>query len=119
MFGVQTVITNCIFIDNSSQDLAGAIYNGSNAHADIANSTFVGNNAAIGGAIVNYGYSELALTSCILWDNSDNDGSVESSQIHLPHCSIVEKCVYKVVPVVIPFLAVLLADKRMRWFYTR
>ena len=72
-------ITNCIFSGNSAVT-GGAIYN-YEGYPGIVNCTFSGNRASdeCGGVLDLEGIS--AFKNCILWANTDKDGSDESAQI--------------------------------------
>ena len=72
-------ITNCIFTGNSAVT-GGAIYN-YEGYPGIANCTFSGNRASdeCGGVFDLDGISNFE--NCILWANTDKDGSDESAQI--------------------------------------
>jgi parallel beta helix pectate lyase-like protein/List-Bact-rpt repeat protein len=84
-------VTNCIFIANHSVlQGGGAIANiyddtHSNGIPIITNCTFVANQAVghpdnVGGGIYN-SYCNPIISNCILWDNADNSGSIQSAQI--------------------------------------
>jgi len=101
------LLINCTFTANSADD-GGAIYNESASNPTLVNCTFAGNlcrknGAAIanrlssitavnctfvgnsagktGGGIYNK-HASATLTNCILWENTDRDDTVLSSQIH-------------------------------------
>jgi hypothetical protein len=87
------ILVNCIFTENSADSIGGGVRNGFYTRATLINCTFTFNSAGTyGGAIywdpgpgpppicsVTRG---LIITNCILWDNSDSSGSVESAQIY-------------------------------------
>ncbi|MHC4641230.1 MAG: right-handed parallel beta-helix repeat-containing protein [Planctomycetota bacterium] len=93
-------LINCIFSGNSAFYGAGAI-NGSNGNyvgntLTLINCTFAENSVdstyGRGGGIHGSMYS-LILNNCILWGNSDLDGTTETSQIHLYEGSnVIEYC---------------------------
>ncbi len=97
-------LSNCVFMANTEAQYGGAMAN--QAHATLHNCLFSGNQAWFGGAIWNTGDLVLTnctmsgnsagtaggvynrgpaptarLANCILWDNSDDEGTGESSQI--------------------------------------
>ncbi|MBL7152930.1 MAG: right-handed parallel beta-helix repeat-containing protein [Phycisphaerae bacterium] len=72
-------LTNCRFSGNLAIHSGGGMYN-YKAKVIINHSTFGGDRAYFCGGIVN-DYSNLTLSDCILWENSDNEGKSESAQI--------------------------------------
>ena len=69
-------ITNCSFVNNSSDFNGGGISNYNSSSPSIINCIFNGNSAEInGGAIWNYNHSLPTITNCSFVDNSSN-GSV-------------------------------------------
>jgi hypothetical protein len=81
--GADPTLVNCEFLDNTAVDYGGALSNGwpgyAANHADIRSCTFIGNSAAVGGAIRHAGTSELVVVNSIIWGNSSQiaeDGSV-------------------------------------------
>ncbi len=71
------IFENCLFVGNSAATYGGAIFEGSNS--SITNCTFTGNTAGESGG--GFRGCNGTLTNCIFWNNSDSNGSVESSQI--------------------------------------
>jgi predicted outer membrane repeat protein len=77
------VITTCLFNDNSAQDNGGAIYN-CKSDPQLISCTFSANSAQTnGGALSSHDDSNAELANCILWDNSDANGTDESAQIYV------------------------------------
>ena len=62
-------ITSCIFEENISGQVGGAIFGGYNVTVDIKNTYFTGNSAAQGGAIDLKNQSYLQTTNCIFEHN--------------------------------------------------
>ncbi|WP_298523242.1 right-handed parallel beta-helix repeat-containing protein [uncultured Methanobrevibacter sp.] len=62
------IIENCRFVDNSSDDLGGSIYNASNSNLTIQSSIFEENKSDFGGAI--YNDSILNISNSIFKSNS-------------------------------------------------
>ncbi|MCK4659312.1 MAG: right-handed parallel beta-helix repeat-containing protein, partial [Phycisphaerae bacterium] len=84
-------ITNCAFIGNTATNgttwsYGGAIWNGSGSSPIIAHCTFIGNAADdYGGGIHNDNNppsTNLTVTNCVFWGNTDGGGMDESAQIH-------------------------------------
>ncbi len=78
-------LINCTFTGNSS-GYGGAILSSPNSGAygsTLTNCTFSGNSAtaAGGGLYIHHGSPTLA--DCILWENTDADGSDETAQFHI------------------------------------
>ena len=73
------IILNTIFSENSAQ-YGGAIKN-SEARATIINCTLTKNYADLGGGIWNAWNGTSELLNCILWHNTDRDGTSEAAQI--------------------------------------
>ena len=64
---------SCIFTDNSANTNGGGFYNYYCMSSAVTNCTFANNMAySRGGGIFNYN-AKMALTNCILWDNSASD----------------------------------------------
>ena len=70
----QLRITNCVFDENVSEQLGGAICVGPNIILDIQETTFVGNKAAQGGAIDVDHQVHIRITNCI-FDNNLSQGN--------------------------------------------
>ena len=68
----ELLVTNCTFVDNSAQNVAGAISATSNVTLDIQKTAFVGNKAFLhdGGAIDVQEQVHLSVTNCVFKDNS-------------------------------------------------
>ena len=79
----DATFTNCIFVANSSQKKGGAIHNCNHGSSPIlVNCTLVANYAKYTcGGIHSEHKGSPKLTSCILWANTDRDGSGESAQM--------------------------------------
>ncbi|MCH7721630.1 MAG: hypothetical protein IH988_11700, partial [Planctomycetes bacterium] len=78
-------LTNCVLGGNSSLSFGGGMYNtGLGTEPVLINCTVAGNTASTsGGGIYNSVSSVVpSLTNCILWENDDQGGMDESSQIH-------------------------------------
>ncbi|MCK4625309.1 MAG: hypothetical protein KAV00_08370, partial [Phycisphaerae bacterium] len=82
-------ITNCAFIGNTAtnattQAYGGAMHIGRESSPVVTNCTFTGNMADDwGGGIRNeFSSSNLTVTNCIFWENTDGGGMDESAQIH-------------------------------------
>jgi len=80
------VLTNCIFVDNSAE-FGGAILNASSTNRDPSITTLINcilfRNSAekMAGGIMNSLGGASILNNCILWNNSDLNGTNESAQI--------------------------------------
>ncbi len=80
-------VENCEFRGNSADSDGGAIYSDMGVRAmTVTNCTFEGNTASRAGAIFNgdrltQNAGTVTLTNSIVWDNSDNNGNSESSQL--------------------------------------
>lgn len=75
------ILINCVFNGNYSDGWGGGICN-EDAIPILINCTLNGNYARLyGGAIYNRLSGGSNLVNCILWDNEDHNGTVESSQI--------------------------------------
>lgn len=76
------LFTNCVFSANSAAN-GGGMYNiGALADPRLGTCTFSGNTAVgNGGGIFNA--QTVTVTNCVLWDNQDSSGMIESSQIFL------------------------------------
>ena len=77
------LIVNCIFTGNSA-NRGGGMTNNNDCHPTVINCTFVGNKAkAAGGGMWSRTGSSPALSNCILWVNTDNNGMNmdESAQV--------------------------------------
>ncbi|UCG34109.1 MAG: hypothetical protein JSU68_05625 [Phycisphaerales bacterium] len=79
--GSTLTLINCIYSGNSGLR-GGAVYNeGANTHTTMVNCTLSANHATInGGGIYNLS-SNPVLANCILWNNSDAQGTGQSAQI--------------------------------------
>jgi len=76
-------VTTCLFSNNSTQGNGGAIYN-YKSNPQLVSCTFSANSAqANGGAVSGHDGSNPKLANCILWDNSDANGTDESAQIYV------------------------------------
>ena len=84
--GSSPTLVNCLFNDNVGR-LGAALYISSylgQSDPTIINCTFTANAAVLyGGGIYSRDGSNPTLVNCILWDNSDGTGSVESAQIYV------------------------------------
>ena len=64
------------------------------SHAKLTNCTFIANNSRVTpGGFRDFRECSSTLTNCILWSNTDRDGSSESAQVHgertvVNHCHI-------------------------------
>ncbi|MFT5422258.1 MAG: hypothetical protein ACI89L_000015 [Phycisphaerales bacterium] len=79
---------SCLFVGNSSGNLAGAIganfNNSGQPGPNLINCTVVGNSAAAGGGVYSLGGAgAINVVNSILWGNSDNGGADETAQIDL------------------------------------
>jgi len=79
---------SCLFVGNSSGNLAGAIganfNNSGQPGPNIVNCTVVGNTAATGGGVYSLGSAgNTNVVNSILWGNSDNGGTDETAQLDL------------------------------------
>ncbi len=76
-------MTNCVLSANSATRFGGAVYIG-RATAALRNCTVSGNSAGVvGGGLDNGGLAISSLENCVLWSNSDSEGTGEAAQIHL------------------------------------
>ena len=64
----RLLVSNCVFDDNTSQGLGGAICAGFNATADIQETNFIHNSASQGGAI-HVQQAHLRMKDCVFDDN--------------------------------------------------
>jgi len=84
--GSSPTLVNCLFNDNVGR-LGAAMYISSylgQSDPIIINCTFSANAAVLyGGGIYIRDGSNPTLVNCVLWDNSDGTGSVESAQIYV------------------------------------
>ena len=76
------MLRNCVFSGNSADSSGGGIFDSSTEEVSLINCTLAGNSATQrgGGIWVDSG-SRPRLVNCILWENSDSNGTVETSQI--------------------------------------
>jgi thermitase len=85
-FNSNTTLINCLFVDNSAES-GGAIQNASSKPTEtsvshLSNCTLFRNTANnTGGGIKNSLGGASVLNNCILWNNSDINGTNESAQI--------------------------------------
>ena len=63
------LVTDCIFISNSSDYYAGGMLNYDYSSPTVTDCTFTGNSAPRGGGMYNLGYSSPTLTNCTFSDN--------------------------------------------------
>jgi len=68
--GSSPNLANCTFLDNSSLDSGGGMWNINNSSPVLTGCTFAGNLAGWGGGMVNYTSSSPTLTSCTFAGNS-------------------------------------------------
>jgi hypothetical protein len=90
------VFTACLFSRNSA--LYGGAIKNYNADAAFKNCTFACNTAGSGGAIWNGPDSFVELADCIVWQNTDDRGAGESSQIddtHTTKTTVVNYCCFQ------------------------
>ena len=84
--GGNVMLVNTLLTGNSTPDRGGAIFvSGTFSDFTIVNCTVAQNTATgLGGGIYNQpsASGETFVRNCILWDNIDINGSVESSQLH-------------------------------------
>ncbi|MHC4088193.1 MAG: right-handed parallel beta-helix repeat-containing protein, partial [Planctomycetota bacterium] len=85
------MLTNCIFIENSSHGYAGGMFSGHKSNAKLTNCEFLGNSATWGGAIFNEFGSNLNIINCIFSGNlaSASGAGMESfgSNPRLTNCT--------------------------------
>jgi len=94
----NATLTNCIFVGNSSRQGGGGMSNWPDkhgpSHTRLTNCTFIANSSGVmPGGFRDFGECISTLTNCILWFNTDRDGSSESAQVHgertiVNHCRI-------------------------------
>jgi len=94
----NVTLTNCIFVGNSAEEGGGGMSNfpGKHgpSHAKLTNCTFIANNSRVTpGCFRDFRECSSTLTNCILWSNTDRDGSSESAQVHgertvVNHCCV-------------------------------
>lgn len=80
----NSALTNCSFSGNFARERGGALYVNLGS-VTLTNCTLDDNSAGAfhGGGIYNRDdSSSVSLSNCILWNNSDSDGTGESAQIH-------------------------------------
>ena len=81
----SSVITNCMFTGNVSENGGGGIMNATGHTSTLVNCTLSGNWAwsGLGGGIwIDVEVPVTSLENCILWQNFDQDGTGLSAQIH-------------------------------------
>lgn len=79
-----TTLINCLFSGNHSESNGGAIMMDV-TQVFASNCTFTQNTAAnLGGAVFLYTVTTIHSDNSIFWGNTDSNGEVESSQIHIP-----------------------------------
>jgi C1A family cysteine protease len=95
--GSSPVIVNCIFSGNQAYLCAGAVYNAGEFTAEanpvLINCSLVGNTALVAGGVYGAAYSAPTLVNCVLWDNSDADGTAEAAQILCSDVSVSYSCI--------------------------
>jgi predicted outer membrane repeat protein len=79
----STTVINCTFSNNSAQGWeGGGMSNRAGGNPTLINCTFSGNSSTLrGGGIYSDEDSSSTIANCILWENSDADGTDESAQI--------------------------------------
>ncbi|MGD8501835.1 MAG: right-handed parallel beta-helix repeat-containing protein, partial [Phycisphaerales bacterium] len=79
----STTVINCTFSNNSAQGWeGGGMSNRAGGNPTLINCTFSGNSSSFrGGGIYSDEESSSTITNCILWENSDAEGTDESAQI--------------------------------------
>jgi len=88
----KPLIQNCLFVNNSSSNWGGALHFWQ-SNAEVINCTITNNFAQRGGAI-SCGYentitsSNIKLTNCILWNNSEEIYKYDDSQITITYSCI-------------------------------
>ena len=85
----QVVIMNSTFAGNRSRD-GGGEFHRTLADVTVAGCTFCGNKATRHGGGICGDYSVPTVVNCIFWDNSDKQGTGETSQIRCEDTPIVD-----------------------------
>lgn len=99
-YGGSPTLINCLFIGNEAKPNTigdgGGMYSsddGSGSSPALINCTFVGNSANDkGGGLCNYS-TDMTITNCIFWGNSDGGGTDQSAQIHGSNMAINYCCI--------------------------
>ncbi len=78
--GSVAYIGNCTFSGNTARH-GGGIFN-ENSGLSLNNCTFSENSAVGVGGMYNLGNSRPSLNNCILWGNTDSEGTGESAQVY-------------------------------------
>lgn len=71
---------NCLFTGNTA-GFGGAVYINSSSGTNFADCTLAGNVATTSGGGVFSTLATTAIANCVLWDNADNSGMAQSSQV--------------------------------------
>jgi predicted outer membrane repeat protein len=85
-------LENCVFGGNSAGIAGGGLYS-DDSNATLVNCTFAGNSAADGNALACDSYrarrpSDLRLTNCILWGDSNEIWNNDGSNIHVTYSDV-------------------------------
>ena len=92
MWGGNPIMSNCTIVGNTAKDEGGGIY--SESDLILTNCTVVANYAEnSGGGLFCADNSVLRLTDCIFWDNEDDSGTGQLSQIKGGRPEVIYSCI--------------------------